>query len=280
MTASSLSQQCLQAITLMLQPFLLSQWTLRMIYIAIAFAILQAVSAVLGAPTLFMWCNIGICLWIFNNLCIDVQHGAIQRRPSASEKQQPFFLLAGFPLLWGIFFFTLFGCFVLLDYIPYVGPVLSTILTPLVFLLATMPALGVVIQLMLPIFVFPYIRSAEKGGLLLLLSSFQFIQQPARTLSYFLLAYTPLVITVAMLVGSWETVYMMDRFSSIWPVQLLQKSLLIILSGICLAPATLFLALMGLLPAMHSSSTRGSRANFTQSESAREREKWFTNGEI
>lgn len=277
MTASSLSQQCLQAITLMLQPFLLSQWTLRMIYIATLFAVLQAISAMLGAPTLFMWCNVGICLWIFNHLCIDVQHAHVQRHTLASDKQP--FILAGFPLLWGLFFFVLFGCFVLLDYIPYVGPVLSTILTPLVFLLATMPALGVVIQLILPIFVFPYIGSAEKGGLMLLFSSFQFIQQPARTLSYFLLAYTPLVITVAMLVGSWETVYMMDRFSSFWPIQLLQKSLLIILSGICLAPATLFLTLMGLLPAMHNAAPRGSRASFTQSESARERAKWFTNGE-
>lgn len=260
----------------MLQPFLLSQWTLRMIYIAALFALLQAVSAMLGAPQLFLWCNLGICLWNFNNLCIEVQHGALQRR--TSDKQRPF-LLAGFPLLWGLSFFTLFGCFILLDYIPYAGPVLSTILTPLVFLLATMPALGVVIQLMLPIFVFPYIRTAEKGGLHLLFSSFQFIQQPARTLSYFLLAYTPLLITLILLWGSWETVYMMDRFSNYWPVEVLQKSLLVILSGVCLAPATLFLTLMGMLPAMHSSSPRASRANYTQSESAREREKWFMNGE-
>lgn len=273
MTDSSLSQQCMQAVKMMLQPSLLSQWALRLSYIAALFAGLQAISDVSGTPSIFMWCNLSICLWLFNILCTQTQHNMLDANASKQNTNtSP--LICALPVALMALFFALYACFVLLDWIPYVGTALSIVLTPLFFLLATMPPLAVLLQLALPIFVFPYVKGSKST--VLLLSAFQFLQQPARALGYFLLAYTPLALTLLLLWGSWETVFMMNRFSVIWWVSLLQKSLLLILSGICLAPATLFTTIMGTLPARGNASVKRSK---TTSTHQRERAQWFMGGQ-
>lgn len=279
MIAPTLSQQCLHAVSLVLHPSLLSQWTLRLTGIAALFACLQAISEITAAPAFFTWCNLCICLWLFNTYCVNMQLNVLNAK-AFYKQESTHFLICAFPIFWAIFFFVLFGCFVLLDWIPYLGTALSILLTPLFFLLAAVPPLGILIQLALPVFIFPYLRPLHMGGLMLLISSFQFIQQPARTLSFFLLAYTPLVLTALLLWGSWETVYLMDRFSSIWSISLLQKSLLFILSGVCLGPATLFLAMMGILPVLNTHSTQSNPSQKRpKSNYERERAQWFMGGE-
>lgn len=274
MTSPSLSQQCLQATKIMTQPSLVSKWTLRITYISALFAGLQAVSEICSAPAAFVWCNICICLWLFNILCIQTQHDYLSVK-SKDEATSESFASSAFPLVWAAIFFVLFACFVLLDYIPYLGTGLSIILTPIFFLLAAIPPLGIVIQLLLPIFVFPYLKpSSKSSSTSLMLSLFQFAQHPARTVAYFFLSYAPIILTVLLLLGSWITVFMMNRFSENWSIALLQKSLLIILSGLCLGPATLFLAIMGVLPA--SQNALGRRPKTSQD---RQREQWFMKGE-
>lgn len=273
MTSPSLSQQCLQAAKIMTQPSLVSQWTLRITYIAALFAGLQAVSSITVAPSAFVWLNLCICLWLFNMLCVQTQHDYLSVKAKDASSNESFGSCA-FPLVWAAIFFVLFACFVLLDYIPYLGTGLSIILTPIFFLIAAIPPLGVVIQLLLPVFVFPYIKSSpQSSSSSLMLSFLQFVQQPARTVGFFFLSYAPLIFTALLLLGSWMTVFMMNRFSDNWSVALLQKSLLIILSGLCLGPATLFLAIMGVLPA--SQNTPGRR--FKNQE--KERQQWFMRGE-
>lgn len=277
MTSPSLSQQFLYAAKLTLQPSLLSRWTLRITYISALFAFLQAISEVTSAPPAFVWCNLCICLWCFNILCQETQHSIFREKPSDKEETSPGnFLARAFPIIWATLFFVLFGCFVLLDWIPYLGTGLSILLTPLFFLLATVPPLGILVQLALPIFVLPYLRDGT-GKILLLLSSFQFLQQPSRAIGYFFLAYAPLAFTLLLLLGSWGTVFMMDRFSTIWPVALLQKSLLIILSGVCLGPSTLFLTLMGVLPSLGDITSR--KRHGTGHNRDRQRAQWFMHGE-
>ena len=217
-------------------------------------------------------CNLSVCLWLFNVQCVNTQHNYLEQAPSKDSKSQTS-MVCTLPVIFMVLFCVLYGCFVLLDWIPFVGTTLSVVLMPIFFLIAAILPLGALVQLLLPVFIFPYAKASKVGPLVL--SALQFLQQPARALGFFLLAYAPLALTALLLWGTWGTVHMMDRFSGSWWIALLQKSILIVLSGICLAPATLFLAIMGVLPARGTSSGKRSKAGSTFD---RQRAEWFMSG--